>query len=304
MSQPLTVVLNPKSGSSGDGFRARIEAALRARGADFYICETDPKEGAAPVVREAVRGGATHILACGGDGTVMGAVNGLAKQEQPSPTRLSIVPGGTANLLAQALDIPNDPEAAVAVALSGRDRWIDLGQCGADFFALGLGLGLTEQLVSGASTREKETLGRLAYVKAMLRELGQQPHRFSFRLDEGAPQHTVGVALVVANAGEISGHWKFAPNAKMDDGLLDLCVLHRLTALDLLRLSWRSLRGNLPDDRAVSFYQARQIDIGSDPPLDLQIDGEAVSTKPPLSIRVRPQALKVRVPANSKPERA
>lgn len=292
----LVAVLNPKSGSSGEEFRAEIEKALTARGAEFEIRETDPEEGALPAVRDAVCNGATHILACGGDGTIMSAVNALAKVEKEPKTTLSIIPGGTANLLAQALGIPQDVEEAVSIALSGNDKLIDLGVCGEDIFALGLGLGLTEKLVSGTTAEEKEKLGRLAYAHAMLKELGQKPHRFSYRLDDGPPQRAVGVALVVANAGEISGRWKFAPDAEMDDGLLDLCILHRFYVRDMLRWFWRGLMGNLAEDRAISFFQAKKIYIGSDPPLDMQIDGEEVETKPPLTIEVRPKSLKVRVP--------
>jgi diacylglycerol kinase (ATP) len=296
MSTPsIVAIINPKSGSSSDKFRDEIEAALKSHGADFEIRETDPEDGAKSVVRDAICSGVKHIIACGGDGTIMSAVNAMAKVEEKPQTLFSIIPGGTANLLAQALNIPQDVEKAVEIALKGRDKLIDLGQCGDTFFALGLGMGLTEKLVSGASSKEKETLGRLAYLKAMLAELGQKPNRFSFQLDKGEKQRAVGVALVVANAGEISGKWKFAPNAEMDDGLLDLCILHRFYFRDLLRLLGRALLGNLPDDRAVSFFQAKSIQIESVPPLDLQIDGEEVDTKPPLSIRVVPKALLVRV---------
>ncbi|RYZ80458.1 MAG: hypothetical protein EOP04_25845, partial [Proteobacteria bacterium] len=196
-------------------------------------------------------------------------------------TLLSIIPGGTANLLAQALKIPNDVEKAAEIAIRGRDRLIDLGQCGDQFFALGLGMGLTEKLVSGTSSKEKERLGRLAYAKAMLAEMGQKPSRFSFRLDDGEKMKAAGVALVVANAGEISGKWKFAPDAEMDDGLLDLCILHRFYFRDLIRFLVRGLLGNLQEDRAITFFQAKSIRIESEPPLDLQIDGEEVETKPP-----------------------
>ena len=292
----LVAVLNPKSGSSGEEFRAEIEKSLTERGADFKIVETDPEEGAIPGVRDAIKDGATHILACGGDGTIMSAVNGLAQYDHEAKTTLCIIPGGTANLLAAALQIPNVVDEAVAIALSGRDRIIDLGQCGDDIFALGLGVGLTEKLVSGTTAEEKERLGRLAYAHAMLKELGQKPHRFKFRLDDGKEQTAAGVALVIANAGEISGRWKFAPDAKMDDGVLDLCILHRFYVRDMLRWIWRGLLGNLADDRAISFYQAKKIEISSDPPLDMQIDGEEVDTKPPLSVKVLPKALKVKVP--------
>ena len=296
MKNSLVAIINPKAGSSDDDFRAAIEIELNTGGVDFEIRETDPEHGARPAIEEALKNGATQIIACGGDGTIMSAVNALARLEKEPKTIFSIIPGGTANLLAQALGIPDTVPEAAQIVLHGRDRLIDLGQCEDDYFALGLGLGLTEKLVSGTSAKEKETLGRLAYAKAMFSEMGQKPHRFSFKLDDGAEQKSVGVALVVANAGEISGSWKFAPDAEMDDGKLDLCILHRLRARDLLRLFVRGLMGNIEDDRVVSFFQAAKIELTTDPPLDMQIDGEVVDTKPPLTVEVRPKALKIRVP--------
>lgn len=296
MTKSLVAIINPKAGSTDDDFRQSVEAELEKGGADFEMRETDAERGAAPAVEAALQSGASQILICGGDGTVMSAVNALARLEKDPKTTFSIIPGGTANLLAQALGIPDTVPEAVEIALHGRDRLIDLGQCKDDYFALGLGLGLTEKLVSGTSSNEKEKLGRLAYAKAMFAEMGQKPHRFSFKIDGGAEQKSVGVALVVANAGEISGSWKFAPDAEMDDGKLDLCILHRLGMRDLARLFWRGLFGNIEDDRVVSFFQGATIELTTDPPLDMQIDGEIVDTKPPLRVETRPKALKVRVP--------
>ncbi len=302
MNERTIVILNPASGSADEDLRAVVEKALRAQGVEFEVWETTPEVGGAQLATRAVHARATHLIACGGDGTVMAVVNGIGRGQQNGNgserrcVTLSIVPAGTANLLATALDIPTDPEEAIAVAVTGEGRAIDLGQCGEVLFALGLGLGLTERLVSQTSAEEKERLGRWAYAKAMLRELGERPSTFTLKLDEKPPQRRRGVAVVVANAGEIGGGLKFAPDAKMDDGLLDVCILHRFYFRDLLRLIWRSLLGKVHEDRAVSFYQVRRVEITSDPPLDLQIDGEAVDSMTPLIAEVMPRALRVRVP--------
>ncbi len=298
-SHKLIVILNPKSGSAGDDFRERIEAALNEHGADFEILETEPEKGGRDIAETAVENGATHILACGGDGTIMGVVNGIAKQvvegEEDKRPILSIIPGGTANLMAAALDIPTDLDEAIEIALHGRDITIDLGKCRDEYFALGLGLGLTERLVSQASVKEKEKFGKLAYVKAMLMELGARPVTFTFKLDKRSSKRSRGVAIVVANSGTIGGKLYFAPRAKMDDGYLDLCILHRFRIWDAFRLRVRSLLGSMPEDRAVSFYQAKRIEIRSNPPLDLQIDGEVVDMHTPLVVEVIEKALRVRV---------
>ena len=83
----------------------------------------------------------------------------------------------------------------------------------------------------------------------------------------------------------------------MDDGKLDLCILHSFGFRDLVRIVWNSLRGNLERDRSVSFYQAKRIEISTDPPLRVQVDGELEEDlKLPLTAEVVPQALRVRVP--------
>ncbi len=300
--QRLTVIINPKSGSAGDNFRGQVETALKEAGADFQISETTPERSGADLAQEAIKNGARHLVACGGDGTVMAVVNGIGQSgvvgdsETPQIT-LSIVPGGTANLLAGALKIPTDLNEAIKTILSGHDFALDLGQCGKTWFALGVGLGLTEKLVSQTSAKEKEILGKLAYARAMLRELGMKPHNFNLKLDDAPERVQIGVAIVIANSGEIGGGLTFAPDAKMDDGLLDVCVLRRFYFRDVVRLIWRSILGTMPADRAVEFYQARRVELKSDPPLDVQIDGEEVEQTMPLSAEVVPHAILVRVPA-------
>ena len=305
----MIVILNPASGSvkksdsdSNDGqseFLQQVEAELQKHGADYQLLETTPEINGDQLAAQAAKDGARHIVICGGDGTVMSAINGLfggdGSENNDRPT-VSIVPGGTANLLATALGIPADIEEAVKVAVSGIDYPIDLGRCGEHVFALGLGLGLTEKLVSQASAEEKEKLGKLAYAKAMLGELGAAPTRFRFRLNDGPEQHGKGVAIVIANAGDIGGNLQFAPDARMNDGQLDLCILHRFYFRDCARMIVKMIMGSLPEDRAVTFSQAHKIEILSEPPLDLQIDGEVVDETTPLTAEVVPTALTVRVP--------
>ena len=301
MSQ-LIVILNPASGSSDGNYRQGVETALDESGARYEIRETTPDLAGDQLAREAVEAGARDIVACGGDGTVMAIVNGIAQAQAEMGDNerctLSIVPGGTANLVATALGIPQKVEEAVMLAAGhgSRDRTIDLGKCGQFYFALGVGVGLTERLVSKTSSKEKETLGKLAYVKAMISDLGARPHTIKFKLDDRSSRRTRGVAVVIANSGTIGSHLDFAPDAKMDDGKIDLVVLHSFGFRDLVRIVWHSLRGQLPKDRGVSFYQAKRIEISTNPPLDVQVDGEVEELPLPLIAEVVTDALRVRVP--------
>ena len=236
-------------------------------------------------------------MACGGDGTVTAVVNGLgANEEGVTDISLTIVPGGTANLVAAALGIPTDPEEAVGLAFEGADRVVDLGRRDDTLFVLGVGVGLTERLVSQASADAKERIGRWAYLFAMLKELGARPHRFELLLDGGERVTSRGVAIVIANTGEMGHGLRFAPDARLDDGLLDVCVLRHFGAGDLLRFGARTLTGRLREDRALDFYQSRRVELRADPPLEVQIDGEPVEAKTPIVAEAIPGALRVRVP--------
>lgn len=319
MSQSqLIVILNPTAGDGDDNFRADVEKALEKSGADYEIRETTPDIDGEKLAHQAVCEGAREIVACGGDGTVMAVVNGIAKtqtarnegdSQSDSPAEdctLSIVPGGTANLVAAALGIPVDIEKAVACAADGKCavKSIDLGFCERVYFVLGVGVGLTERLVSQTSAREKETWGKLAYVRAMLRDLGARPQNISFKLDGRRSKRARGVAVIVANSGTIGNHLDFAPDAKMDDGLLDLCILHSFGLRDLVRIVWHSLTGHLQQDQGVSFYQARKIEVLTNPPLDVQVDGEVEDLDLPLVCEIVPGALRVRVPRDAKSDAA
>ena len=305
----LIVIINPKSGDGDDNFRADVEKLFKKSGVEYEIRETKPDLSGEELARKAIEEGARDIVACGGDGTIMSVVNGIAKSQAESgesDCTLSIVPGGTANLVATALQIPIDIEDSVACAAGQKseERTIDLGRCEQYYFVLGIGVGLTERVISKTSSKEKETLGKLAYVKSMLGDLGARPHHIKFKLDKRSSKRSRGVAIVVANAGTIGGKLDFAPDALMDDGKLDLCILHSFGLRDLVRIIWHSLTGKLDKERSVSFYQAKRIEIETDPPQRVQVDGELEEDLAlPLVVEVVPKALRVRVPQKEMPEK-
>lgn len=293
------MILNPKSGGKDEHPREAIEALLRDRGTSYEILETSPENDAVTLARRAIEGGARHLIAGGGDGTVMGVINGIgANQSGAEPVVLSILPAGTANLFAKSLEIPTEMEKAVEIALNGATRTVDLGRRGDTLFALGIGVGVSERLVSGADDKLKDRLGRFAYVLALGREVGCRPLRFQLELDGKESIDQMGVAVVIANVGEIGG-MQIAPEARSDDGLLDVCVLHRFGFLDALRLAGRALIGPMKSDREITVHQARKVVVTTSAPMDVQIDGEEVDDKTPVTAEVVPGALHVRVPTEA-----
>jgi diacylglycerol kinase (ATP) len=148
---PLRVVLlvNPVAGMRRLPLEP-IQAALRARGAAVEVALTTRPGDATTIARQAAAAGADVLLACGGDGTVNEAVNGLAG----SQTALAVLPGGTVNVWAREVGIPLDPVRALQLLWEGQRRWIDLGRAGERYFLLMAGIGFDADVAAQVTHSE------------------------------------------------------------------------------------------------------------------------------------------------------
>lgn len=293
--EDLTVILNPKSGSVTEGTKSGLREALAERGVRHEVLEIKEGVDAEQLTKQAIEGGAQHIVASGGDGTVMAVMNGILKSGKD--VLLSVSPGGTANLIAAALGVRGEIEEALKAALYGPEKRVDIAKCADRYLALGVGIGLAEKLVSGTDDEIKAKVGRIAYAWAAMKELDLPPRRFRLVPPNGDPVEVPAVGIVVANVGGIGQRVKFAPDAKLDDGLIDVCVLHRLKLPDAVRLCWKALIGGLEDDRAISYYQWPSVRIESEGHWPVQIDGEEVDLRTPITVEAVPRGVRMTVPA-------
>jgi diacylglycerol kinase (ATP) len=290
------LILNERSGSADEHVRPAIEAAFRMDGSEWFPVEIREGESAADKIGELRRESFDGLMVAGGDGTVMEAVNGVMRHRLRVP--VGIVPTGTANFVARALEVPSETTEAIAVALAGSVRQIDVGQCGDRFFALGVGLGLAERFVTATEEAEKRRLGPWAYIVSLVREVRSPRVEFVLEGPDGRETHSQGVAMVVANAAGLGQGHSFAQEVQPDDGLLDVVILHRLGPISALRLAIRALRGNLTHDRVVTHRQWSEFTLHSRPRVPIQIDGDDVAQTLPLKVRVHPMGLSVFVKPN------
>jgi len=267
------------------------EAAARHGWRAEYLV-TEKAEAGVSAANSAALDGIDLVVAVGGDGTVRGCAEGLAKTGVP----LGIVPHGTANLLARTLRVPGHPRAALAVALDsgGVDRTIDLAVADDVPFTAMAGMGLDAAVVAG--TRLKHQFGWLAYAMSGAVHLTLPPTRFSIRLDGGAPVERTARSVVVGNSGLLPGGFSLLPDARPDDGLLDVGVLAPRGPFGWPRVAARVLAHSHHEDRMLERFQARQVEIIASAPLPREIDGELVTTSRSLTVSVQPGALTVRMP--------
>jgi YegS/Rv2252/BmrU family lipid kinase len=289
----VAVVFNPATGGGEGAERRRdTERALAGAGLEVLWLETTREDPGQGVTRHAVAEGVDLIMAQGGDGTVMACVTGLADSDVP----LAVLPGGTGNLLAANFDIPADLDGAVEVALHGERRRLDVAAMGEDRFVVMGGIGFDAAMLADADPRLKERLGAVAYVISGLGQVRRRPARFELRLDGGEPFTRMGQGVLVGNLGRLQGGLPVMPDARPDDGLLDVAVLRTRTLPDWVRLAVRVLLRRRRKDPELEVFRARRVEVRCDRPQPVERDGDPAGDADRVVVEVVPAALTLCVP--------
>jgi len=267
---------------------ARLESACRAAaeraGCKPDIMITESGDAGIAAASQAVSAGAELVVAAGGDGTVRGCAQALAGSGVP----LGIVPLGTANLLARTLGLPRNAQTALRVALTGRNRLIDIAAADGVPFTAMAGIGLDAAVVAAA--RFKRRLGWRAYAFSGIAHLAVQPASFTIRIDGREPVVTTARSVIVANCGLLPGGFTILRDARPDDGTLDVGVLAPHGPLGWIRLAGHVIRG----DGQLERFPACRVEITSSVPLPRQADGELIGEGRALVVTIQPRSLLVR----------
>ncbi len=289
----LTILFNPAAGR-GQARRALARAleVLRKGGCEPQVRESRDTPHLAELARQAAGENPDALVSAGGDGTHHQVLNGIFGSQIP----LGVIPLGTGNDFAAALEIPEDPGAAASILLAGRTRQIDVARVGPAVYACVAGVGFDSVVTRYANERVRRLRGRLAYAWAILRCLpksGAQPLELRSEVRDFS-----GPALfaIVANHSTYGGGVRIAPRAKLDDGLLDVCIVPPLRPLEILRWIPRAYRGEHLAHPRIVYFQAKRISLASPSRLELFGDGEFLQELP-ATIEVMPRAVRVVVPA-------
>jgi YegS/Rv2252/BmrU family lipid kinase len=299
-SRRVAVVVNPAKIAPEDTAREQVEKVVRDLGWDaptwLETTRDDPGKGMA---EQAVKEGYDVVLAMGGDGTIMSCISALAGTGTP----LGVVPSGTGNLLARNLGLPiDDVGEAVRVALTGSDRAIDVGACGDHRFAIMAGLGFDAAMMRDAPEKLKARVGWLAYIVSAAQHLRGRRTKVTLTIDDQPPMTRRVRTIVVGNVGKLQGGIPLMPDARPDDGVLDVVVIAPRGVLDWLSVAWHVLVSRHRPDFRVERFRARRIGITAEHQMPQQLDGEVIGEGAELDIEVQPLALLVRVTPGKDPE--
>jgi YegS/Rv2252/BmrU family lipid kinase len=294
---PICLIVNPSAGGGKAGRVApEVERTLRGHGLAVRRVDTRDLDHARTLAEEAARAGET-VVALSGDGMV-GVVADVLRH-MPGAV-LGVLPGGRGNDLARVLGIPEDPLAACAVIAHGVPRAMDVGEVSGQAF-VGIASAGFDSDANRIANQAPSWLGGLVYVYGALRALAAwRPARFQVELDPPGEHLSFSAYTVgAANSKTYGGGMRAAPNAMLDDGLLEVVVLESISKLRFLTtILPRVFKGTHVQLPSVQVFRAAEVEISADRPFTMYADGDPIGDLP-VRVRAVHGAVSVLVPVDA-----
>jgi diacylglycerol kinase family enzyme len=306
----MLLIVNPYATTVSDRLKNLVVYALQGR-FDVEAVSTQAQNHATEIGREALDGGYDVVVAFGGDGTLNEVVNGVAGTDMP----VAILPGGSTNVVARTLGMPNDVVDATEHLLSLVDDWqprkIDLGMVDDRYFVFACGAGIDASVVKRVDRNPtlKVTAGPYYYswcgISAFYRQYLHNAVRVRFESGEGSAE---GVTAIVQNADPFTyfanSPIRVCEGIAIDDGTLSMAVLKRATQRDMPTLINRLFSETKPaarhtqvahfDDVAHAVVETISVDKqGAVRPLPIQVDGDYIGERDRIELRAVPGALTI-----------
>jgi len=285
-----SVAVLAHAGKSLGGGLPELRAALAGAGVDAPVWYEVSKSKQAPKkVEKAVADGADLLFVWGGDGMLQRCIDAVAT----TSTTIAIVPAGTANLLARNLGIPSHIEGAVQIGLHGGRRMLDVGVMNGERFAVMAGTGLDALMIRDMGDGLKGRAGKLGYVWAGARHLGEQRFALKIRVDGRRWFSGKASSVLLGNVGTVLGGLTLFRRARPDDGKLEIGVVTAKGLLDWGRALGRSVISDPERSPFVHVTSGRAFEIRLDRKRPYELDGGDRKPTKRFRVSVEPAAVAV-----------
>jgi YegS/Rv2252/BmrU family lipid kinase len=298
VARRASLIVNPHAG----GGRAAavlpgVEERLRALGVAFHTERTRDLQHARDLARAAAVQGEVAVT-LSGDGLIGAVADELRGTDGGV---LGVLPGGRGNDFARVAGIPRDPLQACAVIAHGVEQPLDLGEAAGRGFIGIASLGFDSE-ANRIANEAPARLGRLVYVYGALRALAAwTPAEFTVEVD--GDRHTFrGWSVAAANSKAYGGGMFLAPDARFDDGVLDVVLTSQTPKLTFLRSLPRVFKGTHVQLASVRVVRGADVRVSADRPFVVYADGDPIGELP-ITLRAVPAALRVLLPADAIPAR-
>ncbi len=282
-------IFNPTAGAGlGNKIGKQMDEALKARHVPVQSYATQFSGHATALSKLAVQEGADTVLSIGGDGTALEVARGLLG----SDVALGIIPAGTGNDFRKTLGIPADPNRALETALQKPAQATDVGLINGQLFLNEIGTGFDVAVLDYANKAKKYCRGLLPYLYGVICALFRfRPIPMIYSIDDGPEEEKDVFVIAAANGGIIGGGITIAPDAKADDGLLDIVIVDRIKWYKLPLRLIGLLRGKILTFPETHCIRATRLAFSS-PGMRLNVDGEII-TSAAAQVELLPGALKI-----------
>ncbi|GAB3621602.1 diacylglycerol kinase family protein [Glutamicibacter endophyticus] len=276
---------------------------------------SDPKDFGAGAAVQALKNHPEVMIVAGGDGTVRAVASVLIDSNVP----IALVPCGTGNLLARNLKVPiNDVASCIVMAFQRDSILIDVaaielcrpgGYHGREIFLVMSGVGLDADMAAATSTRLKKYLGWIAYSMPIAQSVfAHKLFSLTYSIGKQKQKSTRAHTVIIGNCGTLSGNMLLIPTARFDDGLLDVALMQptrrwgwtriaaRLVLQGLMRRSvlGQEIIAGAMNHNSLSFLQGDRFDATFSVPRPIELDGDSFGVVTRISVRIMPDALKIR----------
>jgi YegS/Rv2252/BmrU family lipid kinase len=291
------LIFNPVAGQSNAQGDLSLICQKLMPSFELVVHETQPQTNITQLVQQGVEAGADVVIAAGGDGTVSAVADALVDQALP----LGVIPRGTANAFATALQIPREVPQACELILQGAPHPVDVARCNGRIVLAEIDIGFEAEAREQIDRQAKNRFGPLAYTIASVRQIQKQrPFQVTLETDQDRLQ-TNAVAIAVANVAPFSSLLAQGPECiHPQDGLLDITVVKPSTYLGMARAIWdlvfSSVRNRPAHSHAVQCLRSSTLKILTDPPQKVMLDGDLAGTTA-VDIHCIPAGLLVYCPA-------
>jgi diacylglycerol kinase (ATP) len=303
MQRPSTLmIVNPASGAGRTGRRwPGWEARLRAEGGKFDVEFTQEPGHASQLAKQAALDGYQTVVAVGGDGTLNETLNGLIENDQAvADVQLGLLPVGTGSDFARSINVPRHPLQAALHLLRAQPKLVDVGRIDCKrghekvtrYFINVAGLGFDGEVADRVNRAGRKGAGTLPYLSTLLVSLGTYHNKqVTITLDDRTFEGWMN-SVVVCNARYFGGGMFIEPNARLDDGQLDVVILGDFNRLEVIANLPKIYRGTHLTHPKVSELRIRSMQVEAKERMFLQAEGELIG-EAPVTFRVLPQILKV-----------
>lgn len=294
----IIFIVNPISGTHNKtAILNLIDEKIDREKYEFKILRTERAGHAIELAAEAAENNAYMVVAIGGDGTI----NEIARSLIHTDTILGIIPCGSGNGLARHLEIPMEAKKAIDVINNGKIVCIDYGKInGLPFFCTcGVGFDAFVSLKFAKAGKR----GPLTYLEKTLHEsLNYKPETYEIISEDGTMKHKAFL-IACANASQYGNNAYIAPQASLNDGLMDVTILEPFTVLDIPALSFQLFNKTLDQNSRIKTFRCKKMRIQRKKEGVIHFDGDPVMTGNDIDVELIPHGLNVIIPDKKKAQK-